>query len=71
MFIFLCKFGQTLCSLTLTISYMRSKKKRREYIETTNQLSKEVGEDNPRLNVFNYSVQVTGKRQQDDKPKVL
>ena len=29
--IFLYKFGQTLCSLTLTKSYMRSKKKRREY----------------------------------------
>ena len=31
MFIFLYKFGQALCSLTLTISYMWSKKKQREY----------------------------------------
>ena len=30
--IFLYKFGQTLCSLTLTKSYMRTKKKRREYV---------------------------------------
>ena len=30
-YIFSYKFGQTLCSLTLTKSYMQSKKKRREY----------------------------------------
>ena len=27
-----------------------------KYIETADQLSKEVGEDNPGLNVFDYSV---------------
>ena len=27
-----------------------------KYIETTDQFSKEVGEDNPGLNVFDYSV---------------
>ena len=32
-----------------------------KYIETADQLSKEVGEDNPRLNVFDYSVRVSGK----------
>ena len=32
MSIFLYKFGQALCSLTLTISYMWSKKKQREYV---------------------------------------
>ena len=32
-----------------------------KYIETTDQLSKEVGEDNPGLNVFDYSVRVSGK----------
>ena len=35
------------------------------------QLSKEVGEDNPGLNVFDYSVRVTGKSRQEDKPKDL
>ena len=30
-----------------------------------------MGEDNPELNVFDYSVQVIGKSQQDDKPKDL
>ena len=42
-----------------------------KYIETTDQLSKEVGEDNPGLNVFDYSVRVTGKSRQEDKPKDL
>ena len=42
-----------------------------KYIETANQLSKEEGEDNPGLNVFDYSVQVTGKSRQEDKPKDL
>ena len=42
-----------------------------KYIERTDQLSKEVGEDNPGLNVFGYSVRVTGKSQQEDKPKDL
>ena len=32
-----------------------------KYIETADQLSKEVGEDNPGLNVFDYSVRVTGE----------
>ena len=32
-----------------------------KYIETADQLSKEVGEDNPRLNVFDYFVRVTGE----------
>ena len=32
-----------------------------KYIEIADQLSKEAGEDNPGLNVFNYSVRVTGK----------
>ena len=42
-----------------------------KYVETADQLSKEVGEDNPGLNVFNYSVRVTGKSRQEDKPKDL
>jgi len=42
-----------------------------KYIETADQLSKEVGEDNPLLNVFDCSVRVTGKSRQDDKPKDL
>ena len=42
-----------------------------KYNETADQLSKEVGEDNPGLNVFDYSVQITGKSRQEDKPKVL
>ena len=42
-----------------------------KYIETVDQLSKEVGEDNPGLNVFDYSVRVTAKSQQEDKPKDL
>ena len=42
-----------------------------KYIETADQLSKEVGEDNPSLNVFDYSVRVTGKSRQEDKPKDL
>ena len=36
--------------------------------ETADQLSKEADEDNPGLNVF-YSVRVTGKSRQEDKPK--
>ena len=40
-----------------------------KYIETADQLTKEVGEDNPGLNVFDYSVRVTGKSRQEDKPK--
>ena len=35
-----------------------------KYIETADQLSKEVGEDNLGLNVFDYSVRVTRKSQQ-------
>ena len=42
-----------------------------KYIETADQLSKEVGEDNPGLNVFDYSVRVIGKSRQEDKPKDL
>ena len=42
-----------------------------KYIEIADQLSKEVGEDNPGLNVFDYSVRVTGKSRQEDKPKDL
>ena len=42
-----------------------------KYIETADQLSKEVGEDNPGLNVFDYSVRVTGKSRQESKPKDL
>ena len=42
-----------------------------KYIETADQLSNEVGEDNPGLNVFDYSVLVTGKSRQEDKPKDL
>ena len=42
-----------------------------KYIETADQLSKKVGEDNPELNAFDYSVRVTGKSRQDDKPKDL
>ena len=42
-----------------------------KYIETADQLSKEVGEVNPGLNVFDYFVQVTGKSRQEDKPKDL
>ena len=32
-----------------------------KYIKTADQLSKEVGEDNPGLNVFDYSVRFTGR----------
>ena len=42
-----------------------------KYIETVDQLSKEVGEDNPGLNVFDYSVRITGKSRKEDKPKDL
>ena len=42
-----------------------------KYIETTDQLSKDMDEDNPGLNVFDYSVRVTGKSRQEDKPKDL
>ena len=42
-----------------------------KYIETADELSKEVGEDNPELNVFYCSVRVTGKSRQEDKPKYL
>ena len=42
-----------------------------KYIETADQLSKEVGEDNPGLNVFDYSVRVIRKSRQEDKPKDL
>ena len=42
-----------------------------KYIETADQLSKEVGEDNPGLNIFDYSIQVTGKSLQEHKPKDL
>ena len=42
-----------------------------KYIEAADQLSKEVGEDNPGLNVFDCSVRVTGKSRQEDKPKDL
>ena len=42
-----------------------------KYIETVDQLSKEVGEDNPGLNVFDYSARVTGKSRQEVKPKDL
>ena len=42
-----------------------------KYIETADQLSKGVGEDNPGLNVFDYSVRVTGKSRQEDKHKDL
>ena len=42
-----------------------------KYIETTDQLSREVGEDNTGLNVFDYSVRVIGKSRQEDKPKDL
>ena len=42
-----------------------------KYIETADQLSKKVGEDNPELNVFDYSVQVTWKTRQEDKHKDL
>ena len=40
-----------------------------KYSETADQLSKEVDEDNPGLNVLDYSVRVTGKSRQEDKPK--
>ena len=30
-----------------------------------------LGEDNPGPNVFDYSIRVTGKSQQEDKPKDL
>ena len=40
-----------------------------KYIETTDQLGKEVGEDNHGLNVFGYSVRVIGKSRQDDEVK--
>ncbi len=39
-----------------------------KYIETADELRKEVGEDNLELNVFDCSVRVTGKSRQDDKP---
>ena len=42
-----------------------------KYIETTDHLSKDVDEDNPRLNIFDYSARVTGKSRQEDKPKDL
>ena len=42
-----------------------------KYIETADQLSREVREGNPGLNVFDYSVRVTGKSRQEDKPKDL
>ena len=42
-----------------------------KYIETADQLSKEVGEDNPGLSVFDYSIRVIGKSRQGDKPKDL
>jgi hypothetical protein len=42
-----------------------------KYIEIADELSKEVGEDNPELNVFDCSIRVTGKSRQDDKPKDL
>ena len=42
-----------------------------KYIETVDQLSKEVDEDNPGLNVFDYPVRVTWKSRQEDKPKDL
>ena len=42
-----------------------------KYIETADHLSKEVGEDNPGLNVFDCSIRVTGKSREDDKPKDL
>ena len=42
-----------------------------KYIETTDQLSKEVGDDNPELNVFNCSIRVTSKSRQDDRLKHL
>ena len=42
-----------------------------KYIETADQLSKDVDEDNPGLSVFDYSVRVTGKSRQEDKPKDL
>ena len=42
-----------------------------KYIETADQLSKEVDEDNPGLNVFDNSVRVIGKNRQEDKPKDL
>ena len=42
-----------------------------KYSETVDHLIKEVDEDNPGLNVFDYSVRVTGKSRQEDKPKDL
>ena len=42
-----------------------------KYIETADQLSKKVGENNHELNVFDCFVRVTGKSRQDDKPKDL
>ena len=42
-----------------------------KYIEIADRLSKEVGEDNPGLNVFDYSIRVTRKSRQEDKPKDL
>ena len=41
-----------------------------KYIETTDQLSKEVDEDNPGMNVFDYSVRLIGKSLQEDKPNI-
>ena len=41
-----------------------------KYIETADQLSKEVGEDNPGLNVFDYCVRVTGKSRQRTNLKI-
>ena len=40
-------------------------------VTTADQLSKEVGEYNPGLNVFDCFVRVTGKSRQDEKPKDL
>ena len=42
-----------------------------KYIEITDHLSKEVCEHNSVLNIFNYSIRVTGKSWEEDKPKDL
>ena len=42
-----------------------------KYIESADKLSKDVDEDNPGPNVFDYSVRVTRKSRQEDKPKDL
>ena len=42
-----------------------------KYNETADRLSKEVGEENSGLNVFDYSVRVTRKSRQEVKPKDL